>query len=72
MSKTVKRPAIKMPTMAEDRAITVPTKSENTKLLVSVRCTREVVEYFKSTREGWQSRMDGVLRNYVMRQARRA
>ena len=99
MSKTVKQPAIKMPTLAEDRAITAAAKadpdaqpltakqlkamvplralrgrpkSENTKLLLSVRYTREVVEYFKSTGEGWQSRMDEVLHSYVTRQARRA
>jgi uncharacterized protein (DUF4415 family) len=47
-------------------------KSANRKLLVSVRYSREVVEYFKSTGEGWQSRMDGVLRKYVGRQSRRA
>ena len=99
MSKTVKRLAVKMPTLAEDRAITAAAKadadaqpltakqlkamvplralrgrpkSENTKLLLSVRYTREVVEYFKSTGDGWQSRMDEVLHNYVTRQARRA
>ena len=37
-------------------------KSEHKKLLVSVRYSPEVVAYFKSTGEGWQSRMDGVLR----------
>lgn len=42
-------------------------KSENKKLLVSVRYSPEVVAYFKSTGEGWQSRMDGVLRKYVTR-----
>src|SRR4030066_31445 len=42
-------------------------KSENKKLLVSVRYSPEVVAYFKSTGEGWQSRMDGVLRQYVAR-----
>ena len=47
-------------------------KSENKKLLVSVRYSPEVVAYFKSTGEGWQSRMDGVLRQYVSRQSRRA
>ena len=99
MSKTVKHPAIKIPTLAEDRAITaaarldpdarpltpkqlkamVPLRAlrgrpklENKKLLVSVRYTPEVVEYFKATGAGWQSRMDGVLRSYVTRQARRA
>lgn len=99
MSKTSKRPAIAMPTVEEDKAITVAAKadpdaqpltpsqlksmvplralrgrpkSENKKLLVSVRYSREVVTYFKSTGEGWQSRMDSVLREYVERKARRA
>jgi uncharacterized protein (DUF4415 family) len=45
-------------------------KSENKKLLVSVRYSPEVVAYFKSTGEGWQSRMDSVLRQYVARQSR--
>jgi uncharacterized protein (DUF4415 family) len=47
-------------------------KSENPKQLVSVRYSQEVLTYFKSTGEGWQSRMDGVLREYVTRQVRRA
>ena len=51
-------------------------KSENKKLLVSVRYSPEVLTYFKSTGEGWQSRMDGVLREYVgkqgVRRARKA
>jgi uncharacterized protein (DUF4415 family) len=99
MSKTTKRPAITMPSVEEDKAISaaaradpdaqpltpgqlksmVPIralrgrpKSENRKLLVSVRYSPEVVTYFKSTGEGWQSPMDGVLREYVERKARRA
>lgn len=40
-------------------------KSENPKILLSVRYSPEVVEYFKSTGKGWQTRMDEVLRNYV-------
>ena len=47
-------------------------KSENKKLLVSVRYSQEVVEYFKSAGHGWHSRMDGVLRQYVERQSRSA
>lgn len=47
-------------------------KSANAKQLVSVRYSVEVLEYFKSTGEGWQSRMDGVLRAYVTRNQRRA
>ena len=99
MSKVTKRPAVVMPTVAEDKAITaaakadpdaqplmpkqlqamVPLKSvrgrpksENKKLLVSVRYSPEVVAYFKSTGQGWQSRMDGVLQQYVTRHSRRA
>jgi uncharacterized protein (DUF4415 family) len=92
MSKTAKRPAVAMPTVEEDKAITaaarndpdaqpltpkqlksmVPMrtlrgrpKSDNKKLLLSVRYSPEVVAYFKSTGEGWQSRMDEALREYV-------
>lgn len=79
MSKVYKRPAVVMPTAAEDKAIAAAAKSDpdaqpltqkqlkamvpmralrsrpmsaNTKLLVSVRYSREVVEYFKSTGAG--------------------
>jgi uncharacterized protein (DUF4415 family) len=47
-------------------------KSEKTKQLVSVRYSREVIEYFKSTGDGWQSRMDEVLLKYVDQHTRRA
>lgn len=40
-------------------------KSDNKKLLVSVRYSPEVVAYFKSTGAGWQSRMDEALREYI-------
>lgn len=35
------------------------------KLPVSIRLSVEVVEYFKSTGQDWQTRMDEVLREYV-------
>lgn len=54
------------------RALRGRPKSGRKKLLVSVRYSPEVVTYFKSTGEGWQSRMDGVLRQYVVRHSRRA
>ena len=47
-------------------------KSETKKLLVSVRYSPEVLDYFKATGEGWQTRMDGALREYVARRSRRA
>lgn len=47
-------------------------KSDKKKLLISVRYSTDVVEYFKSTGPGWQSRMDGVLRQYVARRTRKA
>lgn len=96
-SKTARRPAIVIPTVREDRAITAAAKADpdaqpltpkqlrsmvpiralrgrpktgKAKKLVSVRYSPEVLEYFKSTGEGWQSRMDGVLKQYVSRQSR--
>ena len=58
--------------MVPIRALRGRPKSANAKQLVSVRYSPEVLEYFKSTGDGWQSRMDGVLRVYVTRQQRRA
>lgn len=46
-------------------------KSESKKLLVSVRYSPDVVAYFRSTGEGWQARMDGVLREYIGKQTTR-
>jgi uncharacterized protein (DUF4415 family) len=45
-------------------------KSERRKVLLSVRYSPEVIAFFKSTGEGWQSRMDGVLREYVEKNSR--
>ena len=57
--------------MAPLRTLRGRPKSDNPKQLVSVRYSQEVLAYFKSTGDGWQSRMDGVLREYVARQSRR-
>ena len=46
-------------------------KSETKKLLVSVRYSPEVIAYFRSTGDGWQGRMDGVLSEYVNKHAAR-
>ena len=59
-------------TMVPLKALRGRPKSENKKLLVSVRYSPEVVAYFKSTGEGWQSLMDSVLRKYVARHSRSA
>ena len=99
MSKTSKRPVVRMPTLEEDKRITaeakadpdaqpltakqlkamVPMKSlrgrpksDTKKQLVSVRYSPEVIDYFKSTGDGWQSLMDSVLRQYVARHSRSA
>ena len=53
------------------RALRGRPRSGSAKQLVSVRYSPEVLAYFKSTGEGWQSRMDGVLREYVTRHSRR-
>ena len=47
-------------------------KSDSKKVLVSVRYTAQVIDYFKSTGAGWQSRMDAVLCEYVIRRSKRA
>jgi uncharacterized protein (DUF4415 family) len=38
--------------------------------VVSVRYSPEVLAYFKSTGDGWQSLMDNVLRQYVASHSR--
>ena len=45
-----------------------PNKSP-TKKLVSLRLSPEVIEHFKSTGTGWQSRIDETLRKAVKRKA---
>ena len=40
-------------------------KLENKKLLISIRYSPEVIDYFKSSGAGWQARMDAVLKEYV-------
>ena len=54
------------------RALRGRPKSASPKQLVSVRYSPEVLDFFKATGEGWQSRMDGVLRQYVSRRSRQA
>jgi uncharacterized protein (DUF4415 family) len=51
------------------RALRGRPKLSNPKQLVSVRYSAEVLAYFKATGDGWQSRMDGVLRQYVARRS---
>jgi uncharacterized protein (DUF4415 family) len=97
MSKTSKRPAVRLPTLEEDAAIVAAAKADpdaqpltdgqlqamvpmrlvrgrpksaRKKQLLSVRYSPEVVVFFKSTGEGWQARMDEVLREYVARHSR--
>jgi len=40
-------------------------KAKRRKLLLSVRYSPEVVEYFRATGDGWQTRMDEVLLEWV-------
>jgi uncharacterized protein (DUF4415 family) len=41
-----------------------------TKQLVSVRYSPEVLEFFRSTGAGWQSRMDDVLKQWVAKRSK--
>ena len=56
---------VQLKAMVPMRALRGRPKSENKKLLLSVRYSPDVVAYFRSTGDGWQSRMDGVLQEYV-------
>ncbi len=59
-------------TMVPIRALRGRPASENKKQLVSIRYSPEVLAYFKSTGDGWQSRMNGVLKEYITKHSRRA
>ena len=64
--------AKQLKSMVPMRAVRGRPKSGRAKQLVSVRYSPEVLAYFKSTGEGWQSRMDRVLRDYVTRHSGRS
>ena len=49
------------PTLAKSRRVRGPQK-QPTKVAVSLRLTREVVEHFKADGPGWQTRMDDALK----------
>lgn len=46
----------------------LPDISRTNKRLVSIRYAPHVIEYFKSTGKGWQTRMDAVLQAFVAKQ----
>lgn len=54
--------------MVPMRALRGRPKSASSKQLVSIRYSPEVLAYFKSTGEGWQSLIDRVLREYITQQ----
>ena len=41
-------------------------KSENRKAAISLRVDADVLDAFKSTGEGWQTRMNGILRAAIL------
>jgi len=63
--------AAQLKSMVPLKAVRGRPKLENKKQLISVRYSPEVLAYFRSTGEGWQARMDGVLRDYVARHGSR-
>ena len=56
-----------MKAMVPMRVLRGRPKSASTKKLVSMRYSPEVLNYFRLTGEGWQSRIDKVLQEYVAR-----
>jgi uncharacterized protein (DUF4415 family) len=61
--------ASQMKAMVPLKAVRGRPRSDNKKLLVSVRYSPEVLSYFRGTGEGWQARMDGVLKEYVVKRS---
>ncbi len=49
--------------LAENRRFGLAETSD--KILLSVQYSPEVVDYFKSTGDGWQTRMDAALKEWV-------
>jgi uncharacterized protein (DUF4415 family) len=73
-----KRDPDAQPLSAKQLKAMVPLKSlrgrpklAETKQLLSVRYSPQVIEYFRATGDGWQSRMDEILLKYVVRQSRK-
>lgn len=58
--------------MVPMRALRGRPRSPNTKQLVSIRYSPEVLAYFRSTGEGWQTLIDRVLREYVTKRSRQS
>jgi uncharacterized protein (DUF4415 family) len=40
-------------------------RAEHPKERINIRLSHEVVEYFKSTGDGWQTRIDSTLRQFI-------
>jgi len=47
-------------------------QKQPTKVAVTLRYSPEVVEYFKATGEGWQTRMDEALKEWIKKHPRAA
>ncbi len=45
-------------------------QKQPTKVAVTMRYSQEVINYFKSTGEGWQTRMDEALKEWIMQHPR--
>jgi uncharacterized protein (DUF4415 family) len=54
-----------MSAMVPIRVLRGRPKLANKKQLVSIRCSPEVIEYFRASGAGWQARMDAALKDYV-------
>ena len=63
--------ATQLAAMVPARALRGRPPLANKKQLVSVRYSPEVIDFFRSTGEGWQARMDGVLKQYIETQGKR-
>ena len=63
---------VQLKAMVHARALRGRPPLDSRKQLVSIRYSPEVLAYFKATGDGWQSRMDDVLKAYIAKRIRRA
>lgn len=56
---------------ARKRGRPVGSVKANAKVSTTIRLSPEVLEFFRAAGDGWQSRVDGALKEYVARHSRR-
>ena len=64
------RPAAALPSSLQQKLGVRGPQKAPTKERITIRLSRDVVERFRATGEGWQSRVDAALQDWLKRQKR--